>query len=37
MIPNEKIPRSFIKFPQLILKRKCMEISLDTLHVDIGA
>ena len=36
MITIEKIPWSFIKFSQLILK-VCMEISLENLYVDIGA
>ena len=37
MITKEKMLGSFTKFSQLILERKCMEISLENLYVDIGA
>ena len=38
MISQEKMPWSIIKFSQLIFfLRKCMEISLENLHVDTGA
>ena len=36
MMTKEKMPWSFIKFPQLILK-KGMEISVENLNVDIRA